>query len=232
MPEQSAELISAENETRALLILAGEELFAEQGIGSPSVRQVIARAGVGNKSALNYHFGTREGLVAAIVARHGETLRLRRLEGFEAVVLDDAAGSIERLCELLVRPYCQFLADGASELRYLIIAAEVMADPARHYEDLQTFFEDPLTPRIVELMLDQLELPDAVATERVVIGLTQLIAAVAARARQQLFDSNVRERTPLDVFVGNLLDMLVGALTAPVGPATLRALASLDGANG
>lgn len=203
---------------------AGERLFAERGIGGPSIRELIAEAGVGNKSALHYHFGTREGLVSAIVADHGETLRMRRALAFEPIVLDDASSSIERLCEVVVGPYCEFLSDGESELCYLIISAEVLADPTRRYEDLQVLFNDSLLPRIVELMLEHLDLPDRLATERLVIGISQVIAAVATRARQQLFGEGVRDRTHLDVFVLNLVDMLIGAITAPVSSAALAAL--------
>lgn len=215
---------SVENETRSALMRAGERLFAERGIGGPSIRELIAAAGVGNKSALHYHFGTRDGLVSAIVASHGETLRMRRSLAFEPIVLDDASSSIERLCEVVVGPYCEFLSNGESELCYLIISSEVLADPLRRYEDLQVLFNDSLLPRIVELMLDQLDLPDRLATERLVIGISQVIAAVATRAREQLFTEGVRDSIHSDVFVSNLIDMLLGAVTAPASPVTLAAL--------
>ncbi len=213
-----------ENPTRAALIEAGERLFAQRGIEGPSIRELLSAAGVRNKSALQYHFGTRDGLVSAIIAGRGETLRMRRSSAFEPIVLDDASTSIERLCEVVVGPYCEFLRDGESELRYLVICAEVLADPTRPYDDLQVLFNDSLLPRIVGLLLEQLDLPDRLATERLLIGISQVIAAVATRARQQLFGDDVRDHTDLDVFVANLVDMLVGAITAPVGPATLAAL--------
>ena len=213
-----------QNATRIALIGAGERLFAERGIAGPSIRELLAEAGVGNKSALQYHFGDRNGLVSAIIASHGEALRVRRSNAFEPIVLDDASGSIERLCEVVVGPYCEFLTDGDSALRYLVISAEVLADPTRPYVDLQVLFSDPLLPRIVGLLLDHLDLPDDLATERLVIGLSQVIAAVATKARQLLFGGDARDHTSLDVFVPNLVDMLVGAITAPVGPATLAAL--------
>ena len=121
-------------------------------------------------------------------------------------------------------PYCEFLSDGESELRYLIISAEVLSDPTRPYEDLQVLFNDSLLPRIVELLLDQLELPDGLASERLVVGISQVITTVSTRARQQLVGDGVRERAHGAVFVANLIDMLHGSITAPVGPATLAAL--------
>ncbi len=203
---------------------AGERLFAERGIEGPSIRELIAEAGVGNKSALQYHFGTRDGLVSAIVAAPRRdtapstrpsvrTHRARRRVQQHRPPVRGGRG-----------PYCEFLADGESELRYLIISAEVLSDPTRPYEDLQVLFNDSLLPRIVELLLDQLELPDGLATERLVVGISQVIAAVATRARQQLVGDGVRSAAHGAVFVANLIDMLHGSITAPVGPATLAAL--------
>lgn len=48
------------------LILAGERLFARGGIHGASMREIAALAGQGNHAAVQYHFGSREGLVRAI----------------------------------------------------------------------------------------------------------------------------------------------------------------------
>ncbi len=47
------------------LILAGERLFAKGGIHGASMREIAAQAGQGNHAAVQYHFGSREGLVRA-----------------------------------------------------------------------------------------------------------------------------------------------------------------------
>lgn len=48
------------------LILAGEQLFAKGGIQGASMREIAGQAGQGNHAAVQYHFGSREGLVRAI----------------------------------------------------------------------------------------------------------------------------------------------------------------------
>jgi len=48
------------------LILAGERLFAKGGINGASMREIASSAGQGNHAAVQYHFGSREGLVRAI----------------------------------------------------------------------------------------------------------------------------------------------------------------------
>ena len=47
------------------MIDAGERLAAERGIAAMSLREVQAAAGQRNKSAAQYHFGSRTGLIEA-----------------------------------------------------------------------------------------------------------------------------------------------------------------------
>jgi AcrR family transcriptional regulator len=56
--------------TRGLLLRAAEQLFADQGVDGARTRDITARAGQANSSALHYHFGSREGLLQEILLRH------------------------------------------------------------------------------------------------------------------------------------------------------------------
>lgn len=208
------------DKTRHALLRAGERLFSARGIDGPSLREITAAAGGGNKSALQYHFGSRDGLVLGIIAEHGEVLRVRHALAFERLVLDDATDDLHRLCDVFVRPYAEFLRDGPSQWAYLVISAAVLDSPQRRYEDLQVLFNDPLVPRLVELLLQQLDLPEALAAERVLVATSQVIAAIATRARQQLAGPSERVGSPLPLFIANAVDMMVGALTAPVSSGT------------
>src|SRR5687767_8424598 len=55
--------------TRAKLIAAAEHLFARRGLDVP-IRDIHALAGQRNASALQYHFGDRNGLLSAILQKH------------------------------------------------------------------------------------------------------------------------------------------------------------------
>ena len=48
------------------LILAAERLFGQHGIDNVSLRQIVAAADQANNYAVQHHFGSKEGLVAAI----------------------------------------------------------------------------------------------------------------------------------------------------------------------
>ena len=48
------------------LVVAAERLFAQHGIDGVSLRQIAAEAGSANNSAVHYHFGSKQALIAAI----------------------------------------------------------------------------------------------------------------------------------------------------------------------
>jgi AcrR family transcriptional regulator len=52
--------------TRARIIKAAARIFAEHGYEGASIRSIVARADV-NGAAINYHFGSKEGLYRAVL---------------------------------------------------------------------------------------------------------------------------------------------------------------------
>lgn len=63
--------------TRDHLLDSAELLFATNGIQATSVRDITRAAGT-NLASINYHFGSKEGLVRAVVARRIEPINRER----------------------------------------------------------------------------------------------------------------------------------------------------------
>ncbi|MCF7676112.1 MAG: TetR/AcrR family transcriptional regulator, partial [Akkermansiaceae bacterium] len=87
------------------LVEAAERLFAERGFDVVSVRDITHAAG-GNVAAINYHFGSRDGLVAVVIGRYITPINERRM-----VMLDELeqkwAGQpvpVEAVIEAIVVP--------------------------------------------------------------------------------------------------------------------------------
>jgi AcrR family transcriptional regulator len=86
-------------DSREALILAAERLVAERGAKVP-LREIAVEAGQRNNSAVHYHFGSREGLLHAVVERRNGALEERRLQLLAEI--EDV--SISELLEALVSP--------------------------------------------------------------------------------------------------------------------------------
>ena len=66
------------NAAKRHLLLTAERLFAQRGCEGVSLREIAQAAGSRNNNAVQYHFGSREGLMAAIhVCRVGDMEAMR-----------------------------------------------------------------------------------------------------------------------------------------------------------
>jgi AcrR family transcriptional regulator len=93
----------SEPTAREQLLDAAERLIAERGVMAP-LQDVALAAGQRNKSAVQYYFGDRDGLIAAILdhrVRPQEADRLRRLADLESA---DAGNDPGRLISALIEP--------------------------------------------------------------------------------------------------------------------------------
>lgn len=95
----------AGSKSKQRLLQASEKLFAQRGFDAVSVRDITQLAKA-NVSAVNYHFGDRETLVALVITRHVEPVleeRLARLENVEKK-WSGKQMPLEEVLDALVRP--------------------------------------------------------------------------------------------------------------------------------
>src|SRR5579862_5291179 len=60
------------------LLQAAERLFARDGAQNIALTQIVAQAGQKNRSALHYHFGSRSGVLTAVLNRRLAPINARR----------------------------------------------------------------------------------------------------------------------------------------------------------
>src|ERR1700733_1321843 len=69
--------------TRALILDAAERLYAERGFGDVTLRDIVAAANV-NLAAVNYHFGSKDELIAELFAPRSLATNRERLNELKA----------------------------------------------------------------------------------------------------------------------------------------------------
>ena len=77
--------------TRERILDTAERLFADRGISGTSLRVLTQAAGV-NLAAVHYHFGSKEGLLDAVVERRAAPANRERLAELASL---EAAGALE-----------------------------------------------------------------------------------------------------------------------------------------
>lgn len=90
--------------TAKKILLSAEALFAEQGFAETTMREITSAAKV-NLAAVNYHFGSKKGLIAAVAEKYLTPL-MSDLQGLLTErQADEKGGTIgsEELLEMLMR---------------------------------------------------------------------------------------------------------------------------------
>lgn len=199
-------MVNPELDTQTKIVLAASHLFARHGIEAVPMRDIGQLAGQRNSSAVQYHFGGRWELVAAVLARHSETVTAG-----EGDLGDATAGEIVAGLVGLLRPK---LADGDGR-DFLRVVFELMVRyPGR--------WDNPVTHRGMSNLVDRLAellapLPAEVAAARAV-AMTQFVThQLAERAR--LIDDGGDLVLDEATFVANLTRMGAAMLTAEAPPA-------------
>ncbi|MDJ1136635.1 TetR/AcrR family transcriptional regulator [Streptomyces iconiensis] len=101
------------NGAQLRILLAAERLFAQYGIDGPSLREIGALAGQRNNSAVQYNFGSREGLIKALYTYRLAPLNQRRL----ALLDDIRTAGLEEDPHALVTAYVRPLAESVQRDR-------------------------------------------------------------------------------------------------------------------
>ncbi|MCM2419810.1 TetR/AcrR family transcriptional regulator [Streptomyces sp. RKAG293] len=221
-------------ETRRKLLRAAGELFAVKGVDGALTRDITRLAGQSNPSAVQYHFGSRQGLLDAVMAGRQDRTeaalapRLAELladagpgsgpgpglpEGPEPGLPEGPGPDLRALLAALVTAEATELAtDGGRHC--LLISAQLS-----HESGVRTRTPHPTLAgtgywRLILLIEDRLDgLPEPVRLERLDLALTLIGAALGDRARQYL--DGTRTLTDEPLFLADLVGMTTAMLRAP-----------------
>jgi TetR/AcrR family transcriptional regulator, regulator of cefoperazone and chloramphenicol sensitivity len=126
-------------DTRQRLLEAAGEVFAERGFRNATVREICQRAGA-NVAAVNYHFGDKERLYAAVLlyAHHCAMEKYPHDMG-----LSPAASAVEKLYAFVLSFLWRILDEGQPAWRGRFLARELLEPSGA----LDRLVEEELRPR-------------------------------------------------------------------------------------
>ncbi len=193
--------------TRERLLAEGARHFAERGIHGAQMREVVRAAGQANDSAVHYHFGSRDGLLAAICARHLDAMEPDRRERLARQGPDP---DLHIVLTDLIAPTARQLATQEGR-HFLRITAQLASQAGVRSGTPPALIGDALRVQLEQLRtLCSASMSSELAGERIAIVVGALTAALAERAVA------IDDRTTLylddEQFVANLVTMLAAAL--------------------
>jgi AcrR family transcriptional regulator len=201
------------SETRELILITAERLFAEQGVEAVSNRQVSEAAGQSNNFAVGYHFGAKEDLVLAIVRRHAESVERRRTD-----ILAGITGStdLRDWVSCLVRPITEHLASLGIPSWYARFIAQVTTHPSLRELVINEAVSSPSMQQNIESIFRLVpRLPEQVRQERGYMS-RLLIVHMCAERERALHEGTALPRSTWASTAAGLIDALIGVWLAPV----------------
>ena len=200
--------------TSTRLLDTALKLYATYGVQAVSLKEVIKGAKQKNASALHYYFKDRDGLIDAVLARHVSRLGERR-EHYLAIAkqADDARSA----AAAFVQPLGELLMEDWRERSFLQLAANLLADPTAGRERIMAVIGDSRADEAAELLVARIpDIPPNLQALRLRFGSLMVVQAVADQARVIDSLSGKPNAGHVNRFISNLIDMYLGAVTAPV----------------
>lgn len=200
--------------TKDLLLDAAQRLFARDGVRETRIRDINELAGQRNPSALHYHFGTREALLEAILARYQRAVDVEVSAALDRL---DAGGSdlgIREIVEAAVEPAVATL-DTQEGRDCVRIIPPLLPALSRNLRAGDIYPITPGTRRILVLLDERMAeraLPERVRRERLVSYAVVFTTLMGERANAVEGGGDL----PLtaDEFAIHLSDTLEGLLVA------------------
>ena len=192
--------------TAMQLLLTAERLIAQHGTAGVSLRQIASEAGSANNSAIQYHFGSKDELLRAILAYRVNDLTHRRALLRSLASRNDLRAHVEAhvvpLFELAEAPGSHYVAfveqlQRSGDLALLEPQHEVQKARQEFANDMQRLLTDVSEP---------------VRTTRIEQAQELSLHLAAERERAVVRGNTV---VPFALHVSSVVDGLTGFLSAP-----------------
>jgi AcrR family transcriptional regulator len=212
--------------TRARLIAVAERLFAERGIEGVSLAEINRAARQRHSNACQYHFGSKDGLVQAILDKHVPAISANRSAVFDAMEVSGNE-SIGDVIRAFVRPVAAKLFDPNGGREFIRLNAQLVAHHTMASRGLATsLLNVPHTDRLTRKLkaaLAERDLPSHLVDGRLMMAAIMLFHGLADYSRLWEALPAIHSRAEAENFIADLERMIEAALTAPAGAGMVAA---------
>jgi AcrR family transcriptional regulator len=201
--------------TREKLLDAATRAFAERGVAKASLLEITKQAGQRNRGSLHYYFGSREGVVVAILDRHVGFLAARETELLETA---RRRTGLAPVIEAIVRPATELAESGwRGRCCLLIIAQLAEEDPRALSPGIKAALDRTGGQAVFDTFASRMPvMPERLRVERFALVTEFVVRAVADRARLLGRRRKGRPQLEREEFVTNLVAMVSAALVVDV----------------
>ena len=207
--------------TQTALMEAAEKLVAQKGLAGISIKDIVREAGQKNESALQYHFKNLKGLIRAINKKRSLQIHEKRAELLEELMSQDGSPDVTDLCRLMVMPSFLLGQEDPKFRKYIAgFSHEVALAPNSAFDLVKRAGGGGESgQKMGQLLRSALPHLD---DEAFVSRMEQASRLCAVSMAHQANQTSAFQGKSADLFVSNLIDALMGLLSAPESEQTKK----------
>lgn len=207
------------------MIVAAERRFALHGLEGVSLRQIALDSGQRNESAAHYHFGSREGLIRAILDHRISELNRRREKLLDAAKRDQGGAiSAHSIASIVILPMADEIFLNWRNCYWVRFISQLFAIDKFTYfaEEFESsspalFEANSLMKTIPGIDQTVLEVRSDILRRDVVWGLSRVEAMSFQESRELC-----------ELHIANLIDMIAAGISAVPSTETLLKAKALE----
>lgn len=208
--------------TTERLILVAEQLYADHGLDAVSLRQIAEAAGQKNHAVVQYHFGTKEELLKAIVRYRTADAQDQRRAALDELEANGRQHDVRGLLEAAVVPLVRSQPPGSNYLRFVVALQPVVLNDIW----IEIGDQHGSTSRRITTYLDEAlrHVPPKLRAARIGRAFDMMLRAVAEQFGAR--DGSSTNRIPDDLFLDELVLSGAALLEAPLPARAVQRLRS------
>lgn len=202
--------------TKDRILDAAERLFAQKGFAQTSLRDITAEAGV-NLAAVNYHFQSKEHLIAAVFERRIGPLNEQRLAMLDQLEREAAGGPvpIEGILRAVMEPVLRMVRtpEGACAANLI---GRAHTEPGDIFAHLFTGQFEPVVLRMLSAARRSLpELPEVELLWKLQFSIGAMSHVIAGQRHIKVISGGRCDTSDVDGMLDRLITFVAAGCRAP-----------------
>lgn len=209
--------------TKEAMIVAAERRFALHGLEGTSLRQIAIDSGQRNESVAHYHFGSREGLIRAILNYRISTINERRAKHLAKAMDGKSWIPAETIAAVIILPMAEEIFINWRNCYWVRFMSQLFAIDQFRYLAAEFESQSPALIATHDLMAAMPGIDAAVLDIRRDI-LRRNVVWGLSRVEEMSFHETAEM---CELHIANLIDMFGAGISAAPSKDTLRKAAAL-----
>jgi AcrR family transcriptional regulator len=206
-------------DTKTRILDTAEQLFADNGFTATSLRTITTEAGV-NLAAVNYHFGSKEALLAEVLGRRFRPINQERLELLDALEAEvgESTPSLEPVLRaFLVPAFRALLASGDQGAKFMQLIGRTHSETNEKiqgmffklFEGVIQRFTEAFHGALPELSVDEVKL-------RMLFVIGAMAHTLALSHKVPWLSEKIHHQSASGEVLENLIQFAAEGMRAPV----------------